>query len=194
MISGEHLGELCRQILVSLVYKGSLLAKTKVGQLKRPLSFTTTMVCEICSDMSHGCTRSATGLNATLDINVSEADMKIIRRVCEIVVDRAALLIGCALAATIAHVKQRVETTSDPVVVAIDGSAYIKFDRLRKAIDSETSRVLHLAYGREAPRFKTLPYLGGSSLGAAVLEASHCAEGENWIYTDQFPELKYLDY
>ena len=196
MVSGENIGELCRLLLISLCDETAILKPGALGDLKKRHSLTAEMVSEICSDRSPGLSTSSAMLRSDLDIEPTTEDTRNIRKVCEIVVDRAAILLGCCLAATIAHVRRDKPTVTDPVIVCVDGSLYIKFDRLRKSIHVQTQKCLNLVYGAQAPKFQMMPYSGGSSFGAAVLAAASTSSAEPGtdIDTLQFPELQYLDY
>jgi len=194
MVSGDSMGELCRLILLSLCEEGALFKGGRVGDLKTPHCFTSEMVCEICSDRSRCFCASSASLKSSLHLLANAEDMKMIRRVCEMVVERAALLIGCAMAATLVHVHRAKPTSTDPIVVYVDGSAYVKFEKLRKDINMETKRVIQLVYGAQAPKFQLLPYLGGSCFGAAVLAAALYPEEADAMDPLQFPELEYLDH
>jgi len=194
MVSGDGMGEICRLVMRSLCEEGALLKSGRLGELKTPYCFTSAMVCEICSDRSRDFSASAAALKSGVHVVANAEDMKMIRRVCEIVVERAALLIGCALAATLAHVHRGRPTSTDPITVYVDGSAYIKFDKFRKDINTETKRILNLAYGSQTPKFQLLPYIGGSCFGAAVLAAALSPEEADALDPLQFPELEYLDH
>lgn len=194
MISGEGIGELCRLMILSLCEEGALLKGGKLGDLKTPNCLTSSMVSEICSDQSKSYSTSAAALKTSLQLNASAEEMKLIRSVCEIVTERASLLIGCALAATLAHVRQGKPKSSDPIVVAVDGSTFVKFDKLRKDVDTQTKRILNLMHGSQAPKFQLLPYLGGSAFGAATLAAAMYPQEADPMDPMQFPELEFLDH
>ena len=193
MISGKHLGELCRLMLLSISREGHLPRHSRLGELTKAHTLTTRLVDVICDDQSSGLRTSASVLKTSLRVDFNPEHMQAVKRVCEVIVERAAVLVGCALAATIAHVRRDDPDNTDAVVVTIDGSMFNKFEKFRKAVTVETKRILTVVHGTKAPKVEIMPYLGGSCFGAAALSAAVCPAIDESC-RQQFPELRYLDY
>lgn len=142
MICGDHLGELTRLLILSLYNDGLVFKRARIGNLQQRYSLTLSSVCKILSDEIAPFESASSIVRQSFDIVPNQDDVKLIKKVCEIVVDRAALLVACALAATVYHVRRDGVDPGHPVVITIDGSSYLKFERFKNAIITETKRML----------------------------------------------------
>lgn len=139
MICGQHLGELCRILIADLHTSGQIFKDSEIPNLAIPYSLTSPAVCEIMLDGSFK--TAIETMERIFGSKPSQIDAPKIKEVCDLVVSRAGLLFACALAATIHHVRKGPKTRT-PVVVAIDGSTYLKFDKFQQIIYNETKRML----------------------------------------------------
>lgn len=142
MICGDYLGELTRLLTLSLYNDGSLFSRARIGNLQQRYSLTLSSVVRIMSDVTPPFENACSVIRNSFDIVPNQEEVKLIKKVCEIVLDRAALLVACALAATVYHVRRNGVDPGHPVVIAIDGSSYHKFERFKNSITAETKRML----------------------------------------------------
>eukprot|EP00210_Caulerpa_lentillifera_P004534 g4326.t1 len=180
MICGPHLGELSR-IMISALFEKGVIFKDEGGvcNLTQPYFMNSPAVCEIISDETSSLNKAANTIERNFGVKPNQADIRAIKRMCEVVLERAGLLLACALSATIHHVRKGNRESRAPVVVAIDGSTFLKFDKFKNIIINETKRMLKLTYGNHYPSFQILSCEGGSSLGAAALAAARLHKSKN---------------
>eukprot|EP00210_Caulerpa_lentillifera_P005174 g4946.t1 len=195
MVCGDYLGELTRLLILSLINDGTIFTRGGVTNLETSYSMTLSSVCKIVSDELPPYESATVTIRQIFGPEPTQNEVIMIKRACEIVIDRAALLIGCALSATIYHVRRDGVDPGHPVVIAIDGSSYLKFERFRDSILSETKRMLNVTYGCGHPTFEISPYGSGSCLGAAVLAAATVPKNSlEYKHCERFVELPYLDH
>ncbi|KAK7494495.1 hypothetical protein BaRGS_00014148 [Batillaria attramentaria] len=118
--SGLYLGELVRLVLVELAEKGALFAGKLPPALAKPWALTTSHVTSIESDKGTDSSRTWEVLRQ-LQVDpacINEDDVSVIREVAALICQRAAYIVGAAIAALV----NRTELAE--VTVAIDGSVY----------------------------------------------------------------------
>ncbi|KAI8332138.1 hypothetical protein BC941DRAFT_403083 [Chlamydoabsidia padenii] len=104
MTAGIFLGEIVRNILIHLVDRDLLFGGESSSILNTPYGFDTSYmyVCEV--DQSSELNDTRTILEDMMNLSkTSLADREIVKRICELVGTRAALLLGTAIAAVVQH-------------------------------------------------------------------------------------------
>jgi hexokinase len=136
MISGMYLGEIARQVLVSLS-KNGLLPESVAKGLSTPYAFESRYSGLISADHLPGLFATKKILQANFSVTIDKTeDLFLIRNVCVLVRNRAAQLAGMAISATLL----KSETTGN-ATVAVDGSVYEKTPSFR-AVMQKTIRTI----------------------------------------------------
>ncbi|XP_024938347.1 hexokinase-1 isoform X2 [Cephus cinctus] len=158
-IGGKFLGEVVRVVLKQLYEKGLLFESHNPTDLLTPGTLTSDLVSDVESDTVHGGFENTRKVLQKFGITTEEDDMKIVQYVCEVVSNRAALLISICLAALLERMNKKSAT------IAVDGSLYKHHPRLKGWMNQYISLL--------APRhkFKLIGAEDGSGKGAALVAA-----------------------
>ncbi|XP_076174875.1 hexokinase-2 [Ptiloglossa arizonensis] len=159
-ISGRYLGEIVRLVLARLTKEDLLfIGDHTPGSILNPGELQTMMVSKIEQDSVDGGTDNTREVLENFGIVPDEEDMKIIQYVCEVVSNRAALLVAICLAVLLRRIDREI------VTIAVDGSLYKHHPRL----DSWIKQYIKLL----APdhKFKIIHVEDGSGKGAALVAA-----------------------
>ncbi|ORZ36566.1 hypothetical protein BCR44DRAFT_1432143 [Catenaria anguillulae PL171] len=137
LISGMYLGEVTRRALVHLAEKGALFGGKLTDELRKPGSFQTAYMSEIEADVSPNLSAVAKILADHCALaSASLTDRQLVKSLVQQIGTRAARLSAVAVFALLE--KMSVPKDNEPVVVAIDGSVWLKYpgfqDRLRAAL------------------------------------------------------------
>ncbi|XP_076226512.1 hexokinase-2 [Nomia melanderi] len=159
-ISGKYLGELVRIVLVKLTKEGMLFTGDHTpGSMLIPGNLTTDLVSDIEQDSLEGNDSNTIQILKKFGIDPEEEDIRIVQYVCEIVSNRAALLLAICLATLLKRIDK------EYVTIAVDGSLYKHHPRLETWIKQYISLL--------APdhKFKINHAEDGSGKGAALVAA-----------------------
>ncbi|XP_031364624.1 hexokinase-1-like [Apis laboriosa] len=159
-ISGKYLGEIVRVVLAKL-YKDGLLfiGDHTPGSLLVPGNLTSDLVSDIEQDSVDGDYNSTKEVLMKFGIIPDEDDVKIVQYVCEVVSNRAALLVSICLAVLLKRIDRK------HVTIAVDGSLYKHHPRL------ETWIKQYIPLLAPDHKFKMIHAEDGSGKGAALVAA-----------------------
>lgn len=159
-ISGKYLGEIVRIILAKLTKEGLLfIGENTPGSLLIPGNLTTDLVSDIEQDSVDGGSINTRKTLQKFGIVPDDEDVKIVQYVCEIVSNRAALLVAICLATLLNRIDK------EHVTIAVDGSLYKHHPRLETWI----RQYIPLLAGDH--KFKLIHAEDGSGKGAALVAA-----------------------
>ncbi|XP_069680567.1 hexokinase-1-like isoform X2 [Periplaneta americana] len=158
-ISGKYLGEIVRVVLVKLVEDCVLFGGTASDTLLTSGAFTTSFVSLIEQDTVDNSVENTSEILDKMGLSYDADDMAIVKHVCEIVSNRAALLVSICTA-TLLERLDRPDTT-----IAVDGSLYKYHPRLKGWINKY---IRLLAPGK---KFRLLLAEDGSGKGAGLVAA-----------------------
>ncbi|XP_017767666.1 PREDICTED: hexokinase-1-like [Eufriesea mexicana] len=159
-ISGEYLGEIVRVVLAKLTKEGLLFTEDHTtGSLLVPGNLTSDLVSDIERDSVDGGDRNTKEILMKFGIVPDEEDVKVVQYVCELLSNRAALLVSSCLAVLLKRIDK------DHVTIAVDGSLYKHHPRLEIWMKQYISLL--------APdhKFKMIHAEDGSGKGAALTAA-----------------------
>ncbi|XP_076656505.1 hexokinase type 2 [Halictus rubicundus] len=159
-ISGKYLGELVRVVLARLTKEGMLFSEDhNPGSILIPGNLTTDLVSDIEQDSVDGGSINTVNVLRKFGIVPDEDDVRVVQYVCELVSNRAALLVATCLAVLLKRIDK------ENVTIAVDGSLYKHHPRLETWIKN----YIHLL----APdhKFKIIHAEDGSGKGAALIAA-----------------------
>ncbi|XP_012221935.1 hexokinase type 2 [Linepithema humile] len=159
-IGGKYLGEVVRVILARLTKEGLLFVGENTSQnLLTPGTLTTDLVSHIEQDSVDGGDTNTKEILAKFGIIPDQDDIKVVQYVCEVVSNRAALLVSICLASLLDRIDR------EQVTIAVDGSLYKHHPRLENWMKQYISL---LTPGR---KFKLIHAEDGSGKGAALVAA-----------------------
>ena len=159
-ISGKYLGEIVRLVLARLTKEGLLFrGEHTPGSLLIPGNLTTDLVSDIEQDSVDGGSSNTKEILRKFGIFPDEDDAKIVQYVCEVVSNRAALLVSICLGVLLKRIGK------EYVTIAVDGSLYKHHPRLDTWIKQYISLI--------APehKFKMIHAEDGSGKGGALVAA-----------------------
>lgn len=159
-ISGKYLGEIVRVVLAKLTKEGLLfIGDHTPGSLLVPGNLTTDLVSDIEQDSLDGGDGNTKEILMKFGIVPDEEDIKIVQYVCEVVSNRAALLVSICLAVLLKRIDKK------SVTIAVDGSLYKHHPRL------ETWIKQYIPLLAPDHKFKMIHAEDGSGKGAALVAA-----------------------
>ncbi|KAL2715744.1 hexokinase-1-like [Vespula squamosa] len=159
-ISGKYLGEIVRIVLSKLTKEGLLFLEKDPGRsFFTPGTLTSDLVSYIEQDTVDGSTDNTKEVLAKYDIVPTDDDINIVQYVCEVVSNRAALLVSICLAALLERIDK------ENVTIAVDGSLYKHHPRF------ETWMKQYIALLAPSRKFKLIHVEDGSGKGAALVTA-----------------------
>lgn len=166
MSSGYYLGEILRLILVELQGKGLILKDQDMSKLNTPYIMDTSYPSRIEEDPFENLEDTDEILQSELNINTTVPERKLIRRICELIGNRAARLAVCGIAAVF---EKRGLTSGS---VACDGSVFNRYPGFQE----QAAQALRDIFGWEKGDAKSYPIQlkaaeDGSGAGAAVIAA-----------------------
>ncbi|XP_015436963.1 PREDICTED: hexokinase-1-like [Dufourea novaeangliae] len=159
-ISGKYLGELVRVILARLTKEGFLfIGEHTPGCILIPGNLTSDLVSDIEQDSVDGGSSNTIEALRKFNIVPDEEDVKVVQYVCEVVSNRAALLVSICLAVLLKRIDK------EHVTIAVDGSLYKHHPRL------ETWIKQYIPLLAPDHKFKIIHAEDGSGKGAALVAA-----------------------
>jgi hexokinase len=186
LISGMYLGELACRIMLKLAREGSLFGgRVPEALIGPPWAFNAGDVAFIHSDETHDLSFTAARLSQKFGLDIDTIPYgcrRNVKYVCKLVGQRAANLVGTAIAALVRHTGRDMpsthlgsngaisETAGDipHTVVSADGSLILKYDKFRLAVKVALAQIC----GKEvAEKVEIKKTEDGSSIGAACLAA-----------------------
>ncbi|OTB06736.1 hypothetical protein M426DRAFT_54873 [Hypoxylon sp. CI-4A] len=162
MSAGLYLGEIFRLILLDLHEKGLLFRNQDVTKLKEPYKLDTAILSALETDPLEEC---RTRLEESLSIRFTLDEMKVARRLAEIIATRAARLCSCGVAA-ICRMKG---ITSGHV--AADGTVANKHPKFKERWTEALGAILDWPEDRREDPIVITSAEDGSGVGAAVIAA-----------------------
>lgn len=156
---GKYLGEIVRCVLVRLTKEGLLFQGNASEHLLRHGAFTTRYVSMIEEDNVNGVDVNTTTALKELELSFNQDDIDIVKYICWLVSDRAAILVSICTASLLERMN-RPETT-----VAIDGSLFKHHPRLKSFMEK------YIAAMAPANKFKLMLAEDGSGKGAGLIAA-----------------------
>nr|XP_033336328.1 hexokinase-1-like [Megalopta genalis]XP_033336337.1 hexokinase-1-like [Megalopta genalis] len=159
-ISGKYLGELVRIVLARLTKEEMLFTGDHhPGFILIPGKLTTELVSDIEQDSVEGGSSNTVRILRMFGIVPDEDDVSIVQYVCEVVSNRAALLVAICLAVLLKRIDKEL------VTIAVDGSLYKHHPRLETWINQYISLLV------PDHKFKIIHVEDGSGKGAALVAA-----------------------
>ncbi|XP_076673601.1 hexokinase-2 isoform X2 [Andrena cerasifolii] len=159
-ISGKYLGEIVRLVLARLTKEGLLFrGEHTPGSLLIPGNLTTDLVSDIEQDSVDGGSSNTKEILRKFGIFPDEDDAKIVQYVCEVVSNRAALLVSICLGVLLKRIGK------EYVTIAVDGSLYKHHPRL------ETWIKQYIPLIAPEHKFKMIHAEDGSGKGGALVAA-----------------------
>ncbi|XP_076238867.1 hexokinase type 2 isoform X2 [Calliopsis andreniformis] len=158
-ISGKYLGEIVRVVLAKLTKEGLLFVEHTPGSLLIPGNLTTDLVSDIEQDTMDGGFNNTKKILKKFDIDPDEEDMKVVQYICEVVSNRAALLVAICLSVLLKRIDK------EHVTIAVDGSLFKHHPRL------ETWIKQYIKLLAPDHKFKMIHAEDGSGKGAALVAA-----------------------
>lgn len=160
LISGMYMGELVRQVIVSLVNKKALLSGKGSDLLNTNGSFKTNFVTSIEEDSPgyyQKCVKCMNELGVTHGTN---EDFRAIRMICEAVSSRAAFLCAAAMSALLVKMGEK------SVTIGIDGSVYRYHPTFKVNLEKKIRELT-----TPSIQFELMLSEDGSGRGAALVAA-----------------------
>ncbi|XP_076389966.1 intraflagellar transport protein 88-like protein nompB isoform X5 [Megachile rotundata] len=159
-ISGKYMGELVRIVLARLNRDGLLfIGEHTPGSLLIPGNLTSDLVSDIEQDSVDGGSINTEETLEKFGIVPDEDDVKIVQYVCEVISNRAALLVSTCLAVLLKRIDR------ERVTIAVDGSLYKHHPRLESWIKQ------YIPLLAPDHKFKIIHAEDGSGKGAALVAA-----------------------
>ena len=159
-ISGKYLGEIVRLVLARLTKEGLLFrGEHTSGSLLIPGNLTTDLVSDIEQDSVDGGSSNTMEILSKFGIFPDEDDAKIVQYVCEVVSNRAAILVSICLGVLLKRIDK------EYVTIAVDGSLYKHHPRL------ETWIKQYIPLIAPEHKFKIIHAEDGSGKGGALVAA-----------------------
>jgi len=101
MIAGYYLGEVFRLVLLDLHNQGAIFEGKNLKKLQEPYSIDTSTLAEIESDPFENLIETGDMFQQKFDLQCTEPELKLIRRLAELIGFRAARLSACGVAAIV---------------------------------------------------------------------------------------------
>ncbi|XP_015191016.1 PREDICTED: hexokinase-1-like [Polistes dominula] len=159
-IGGKYLGEIVRIVLTKFTKEGLIFVNQNPSlSFFTPGTLTSDLVSYIEQDTVDGSTDNTREVLAKYDIIPTEDDINVVQYVCEVVSNRAALLVSICLAALLERIDKK------NVTIAIDGSLYKHHPRLEGWMNQ------YIALLVPSRKFKLIHVEDGSGKGAALVSA-----------------------
>jgi len=160
LISGMYLGEIARIVLLKLVESGLLFNGVSSETLREPYEFPTKYISEIEIDDDGTFAKTREILREIGIEAASNKDCSLIRRVCELVTQRAAYLSAAGVSAVL-------EKIGKPfITIGVDGSVYRHHPHFHDLLVSKISQLVDGGRG-----FEFVLSHDGSGRGAALVAA-----------------------
>ncbi|XP_046462475.1 hexokinase-2-like [Daphnia pulex] len=156
---GKYLGEIVRCVLIRLTKEELLFQGKASEELLQHGAFTTRFVSLIEEDNVNGVDVNTTGALNELKLAFNKEDIEIVKYICWLVSDRAAILVSICTASLLERM-DRPETT-----VAIDGSLFKHHPRLKSFMEK------YIAAMAPANKFQLMLAEDGSGKGAGLIAA-----------------------
>uniref|UniRef100_A0A4W3JPX8 hexokinase n=1 Tax=Callorhinchus milii TaxID=7868 RepID=A0A4W3JPX8_CALMI len=137
MISGMYLGEIVREVLINMTKQGLLFRDRSSQSLYTKGIFETNFLSKIETDQLlqvRGILRQI-GLDSTCD------DSVIVKKVCEVLVHRAAQLCGTGVAAVVEKIRENSHQNQLEVTVGVEGSLYSSHPNFRQILESTVKEI-----------------------------------------------------
>ncbi|XP_014598052.1 PREDICTED: hexokinase-2-like [Polistes canadensis] len=159
-IGGKYLGEIVRIVLAKFAKEGLIFVdQDPARSFFIPGTLTSDLVSYIEQDTVDGSTDNTKEVLAKYDIIPTEDDINVVQYVCEVVSNRAALLVSICLAALLERIDKK------DVTIAIDGSLYKHHPRFESWMNQ------YIALLVPSRKFKLIHVEDGSGKGAALVSA-----------------------
>lgn len=157
MISGMYLGEIVRLVCIEMVSKGLLFGGIATDKLNEREAFLTKHVSDIESGDLNKIKKVLEELG---DVKASDEDIEILKKVCQVMSQRAARLATAGLAAIVKKIGR------SKCTIAVDGSLFKKHPKFKMYMESTLHELLP---GRH---IKLMLSEDGSGKGAALVAAA----------------------
>lgn len=165
MISGYYLGEVLRLVLLDLADEKKLILQGQdLSKLHEAYIMDTSFPSKIEEDPFENLSDVEELFQSKLNIDTTEPERKIIRRLAELIGERSSRLAVCGIAAIC---KKRGYTTAH---CAADGSVYEKYPGFKERAAQALRDIFEWPAGEKDP-IVIVPAEDGSGVGAAVIAA-----------------------
>jgi hexokinase len=166
MIAGLYLGEVLRLVLVDLHDQGFVFERKDIGKLRDPYFLDSSFLSQIEDDPWENLTEVEVLFLKTLDIQTTEPERKLIRRLAELIGTRSARLSACGVAAMC---KKRGMTEAH---AGADGSVFNKYPNFKERGAQALKEIFDwdIKDPKDYP-IKIVPAEDGSGVGAALIAA-----------------------
>ncbi|CAM9022604.1 unnamed protein product [Wickerhamomyces anomalus] len=165
MISGYYLGELVRLILLDLYNDKHIFKNQDVSLLSKPFIFDTSAPAKIEEDPSDELKDTQELFKETLGVETTLDERKLIRRLAELIGNRASRLSVCGIAAIC---KKRNFTTAH---CAADGSVYNRYPGFKERAAQGLRDIFDWDLEPKDYPIVIVPAEDGSGAGAAIIAA-----------------------
>jgi len=165
MSAGLYLGEIFRLVLIDLNKKGLALTGQSIDKLHQPYSIDTSILSRIEDDESPKLIATREMVRDELNIELSEPELELFRRLAELVAVRGSRLCACGVAAICK--KKNISSGH----VAADGSVANKHPKFKKRWGQALGEILDWPQDRTEDPIILTSAEDGSGIGAAVIAA-----------------------
>ena len=160
MIAGNYMGEIVRMALVDLHEQGFIFENKDISRLRKPYHFTTPILSEIESDPYENLMETHAIFLDKFNLQTTDQERTLIRKLAELVGQRAARLSACGVAAIV--IKQNIKACR----VGADGSVFNKYPFFPQRI---TGALVEILGAERGMRIEMVPAHDGSGVGAALI-------------------------
>ncbi|KAI7872905.1 hypothetical protein BDF14DRAFT_1750098 [Spinellus fusiger] len=140
MMSGAYLGELTRLAAMELIQNETLFEGNIPKEFEQPWAFSSASTCQIESITSASWEEQQESLKNTVTFNndyqITQYDYSLLSEIANIISDRAAKLVGGAMASLIEQQKDLLLSTNEPIVIGVNGSVFELYPRMSERIQA----------------------------------------------------------
>jgi len=165
MSAGLYLGEIFRLVLLDLHGKGLVLEDQNLSTLQTPYTLDTAFLSAVENDNSAKLADTKALFKKDLDVDVTEPELELCRRLAELIAVRGARLSACGIAA----ICRKKNITKGHV--AADGSVANKHPNFKRRWGIALGEILDWPSDRVDDPIAMTSAEDGSGLGAAVISA-----------------------
>ncbi|KAI9311917.1 hexokinase-domain-containing protein [Dichotomocladium elegans] len=161
MISGYYLGEIARQVMTTLQDKRLLFASKYSQELNTPYSFDTSYMNAIELDETSDLRDTGHVLESIMNIEKTTLQERyIVKRICQLVGQRAARLVAAAMSAVI----DKRNALESGLTISVEGAIYEHYPNFPTRVKD----ALHEIYGENFDRINIGVTHNGNCIGAAL--------------------------
>ncbi|XP_058068913.1 hexokinase-1-like [Magnolia sinica] len=175
LISGMHLGEIVRRVLLKMAEDIGLFGDTIPPKLRIPFVLRTPDMAAMHQDTSENLEMAGEKMKDVFGIQASNLMMrKIVINVCRVVAERGAHLVAAGIVGILKMIGR--ERLKERSVVVVDGSLYEHYRCFRECLHGSVTDMLRTDGCHENVIIEHL----NSGIGAALIAAAHSKDTQNY--------------